>query len=88
MSVTPAQRKVLEAAAVHPLGYAPPIHSNNGYGSRSRRRMMHRMLRAGLFVENAHREYEITDIGRLEVEAHKARRQGRSSDALYRENGY
>ena len=54
--ITPAQRKILEKAATHPLGYAPHLMTNNGLGSRSRRTMMHRMLLAGLFRENVHRE--------------------------------
>lgn len=65
--MTHAQQKILDAAAKHPFGYAPTLCTNNGLGSASRRRMMNRLILAGLFFENAHREYEITEAGRAKA---------------------
>ena len=70
MSLTAAQRKFLELADAHPIGLTPPPCTNNGLSSASRRRMIDRLLLAGLVRGYPHGgQYEITDAGRQALHA-------------------
>lgn len=65
--MTPAQRKVLEAASAHPLGRCPSPQTKDGYGSAPVRKMMRRLLDGG-FVRIEQNWYQITDAGRSALE--------------------